>query len=201
VAIQLNDTHPALAIAELQRYFVDEAGLEWDDAWSIVSHTISYTNHTLMPEALEKWSAALLKETVPRHYEILEEIDRRFMREAERTLGKDHATLAKISIFEHGVHPRVRMANVAVIGSHTVNGVAAIHSRLLAERLFPEFARLWPGKFTNVTNGITPRRWLLAANPELSAVISKRLGNAWITDLDRLANLRAYAEDPEFLGE
>jgi starch phosphorylase len=201
VAIQLNDTHPALAITELQRYFVDEAGLEWDAAWSIVSRTISYTNHTLMPEALEKWPAALLKETVPRHFEILEEIDRRFMREAERSLGKDYATLAKVSLFEHGAQAQVRMANVAVIGSHTVNGVAAIHSRLLTERLFPEFARLWPEKFTNVTNGITPRRWLLAANPELSAVITKRIGNTWVTDLDRLGALRPYAEDAEFLSQ
>jgi starch phosphorylase len=201
VAIQLNDTHPALAVAELQRFFVDEAGLEWAPAWSIVSRTISYTNHTLMPEALEKWSASLLKETVPRHYEILEEIDRRFMRSAELTLGKDYASLAKVSLFEHGAETQVRMANVAVVGSHTVNGVAAIHSRLLTERLFPEFARLYPDKFTNVTNGITPRRWLLAANPELSAIITKRLGESWITDLERLTHLRGYAEDTEFLGQ
>jgi len=201
VAIQLNDTHPALAVAELQRYFVDEAGLEWDEAWPIVSRTISYTNHTLMPEALERWSAALLKETVPRHYEILEEIDRRFLREAEKAVGKDYMTLSRLSLFEHGAQAQVRMANLAVVGSHTVNGVAAIHSRLLTERLFPDFARFWPEKFVNVTNGITPRRWLLAANPELSRAITARIGDAWITNLDELQALQAYADDPAFLQQ
>ncbi len=197
VAIQLNDTHPALAVAELQRYFVDEAGLEWDDAWSIVTRTFSYTNHTLMPEALERWPADLFRETVPRHYQILEEIERRFLRDAERALGKDYAALSRLSIFEHGPQAQVRMANVAVIGSHTVNGVAAIHSRLLVERLFPDFARLWPEKFTNVTNGITPRRWLLAANPGLSELVTVRLGAGWITDLDQLRGLAASADDAD----
>jgi starch phosphorylase len=201
VAIQLNDTHPALAVAELHRYFIDEVGLEWDVSWGIVRRTFSYTNHTLMPEALERWPTALLKETVPRHVEILEEIDRRFLQQAEKALGKDYATLGRLSLFERGPQSQVRMANVAVVGSHTVNGVAAIHSRLLTERLFPDFARLWPERFTNVTNGITPRRWLLAANPALSAVITGRIGAGWITDLDRLAGLEAHVEDASFLAQ
>jgi len=201
VAIQLNDTHPALAVAELHRYFIDEVGMEWDDSWSIVHRTIAYTNHTLMPEALEKWSAALLKETVPRHYEILEEIDRRFVRQAEKSLGKDYAALGRVSLFEHSPQSQVRMANLAVVGSHMVNGVAAIHSRLLVERLFPDFARVWPDRFTNVTNGITPRRWLLAANPALSAAISRRIGESWVTDLDRLAALEEHGADEAFLAE
>lgn len=196
-AIQLNDTHPALAVAELMRILVDEERVAWDKAWDITRRSISFTNHTLLPEALETWPISLMKELVPRHTQIIEEINRRFLAESAPVVQNNAETLARLSIIDEPAG-RVRMANLAVAGSHAVNGVAAIHTRLLKQTLFRDFVRLWPEKFTNVTNGITPRRWLLKANPALALAISDRIGDGWITNLDGLRALAPSAEDTAF---
>src|SRR5512133_1774316 len=201
VAIQLNDTHPAIAIAELMRVLVDDHELEWDEAWELCRATLGYTNHTLMPEALERWSVDLFGRVLPRHLEIVYEVNRRFI-EGVRASGKaDEAALGRMSVVEEGPVRQVRMANLAVIGSRSVNGVAALHTRLLQRELFPDFARLWPERVNNKTNGVTPRRWLLAANPRLTRLLSSRIGSSWIDlpELGRLESLRAFAEDEDFL--
>jgi len=198
VAVQLNDTHPALAVAELMRILVDEEDVPWLRAWAITRQTFGFTNHTLMPEALERWPVLLLGYLVPRHLEIIQEINRRFLGEAAMLLGNDPTMLARVSLIEEGADPKVRMAHLAVVGAHAVNGVAAIHTGLLKETVLRDFARLWPEKFSNKTNGITPRRWLLQANPRLAALVTERLGPGWITDLDRLADLRPLADDAGF---
>jgi starch phosphorylase len=201
-AIQLNDTHPALAVAELMRILVDEEGLPWEQAWSITTSTISFTNHTLLPEALETWPLSLVEYLLPRHLQIIYEINRRFLeQDATPVLHDDPAALDRISLIDESGDRKVRMANLAVVGSHAVNGVAAVHSRLLTETVFRDFHRLWPDKFTNVTNGITPRRWLLEANPRLAAAISNRIGRDWITDLDQIEDLHRYADDLAFQEE
>ena len=198
VAVQLNDTHPSIAIPELMRMLLDTEGLTWEEAWDICVKTFAYTNHTLMAEALEKWTVDLLGRVLPRHLEIIYEINRRFLEAVAQTYPGDINRLRNMSIIEEGPPKMVRMAHLAIVGSHSVNGVAALHTRLLKDRLFHDFHRFYPGKFNNKTNGITPRRWLLQANPELSALISEKVGEGWAIDLDRLRRLEPLADDPEF---
>ena len=201
VAVQLNDTHPAVAVAELMRILLDEQNLGWDDAWSVVTRTMAYTNHTLMPEALEKWGLPLFQRVLPRHTQIIFEINARLMQTVEARWPGDNAKKRAISLIEEGGGKAIRMANLAVVGSHSVNGVAAIHSELLKTQLFPDFAALYPGKFNNKTNGITPRRWLLACNRPLSTLISSKIGTGWPRDLDQLRGLEKFADDKSFQDE
>jgi starch phosphorylase len=198
VAIQLNDTHPAIAIAELMRVLVDEHRLEWEDAWEICQATFGYTNHTLMPEALERWSVDLFGRVLPRHLEIVLETNRRFLEGIRAAREADEAAVARMSIIEEGPVKHVRMANLAVVGSRSVNGVAALHTELLKRELFRDFHALWPEKFNNKTNGVTPRRWLVQANPGLAAAITEVIGPGWITDATRLRELEPLAGDAGF---
>lgn len=201
-AIQLNDTHPAIAVAELMRILIDDEMMPWDQAWEICTKTFAYTNHTLLPEALEKWSVPLFERVLPRHLQIIFEINRRFLEEvvAKQWPGDDQK-LAELSLIEEGAPKQIRMAYLAVVGSHTVNGVAALHTELLKKHLFSTFHALYPGKIQNKTNGITPRRWLKACNPELSALIDQKIGNEWPGDLDRLRALENHADDPDYQRE
>jgi glycogen phosphorylase len=197
--IQLNDTHPVLAIPELMRLLVDEYGLEWDRAWSITRRTFAYTNHTLLPEALETWPVALLGRLLPRHMEIIYLINTYFLREVRVRFPDDLDRVRRMSLIQEDHDRRVRMAHLAVVGTEAVNGVAELQSKLLTETILRDFAVMWPGKFRNVTNGVTPRRFLRLANPRLSALISEALGSdAWLTDLDRLAGLEPWSDDPGF---
>ncbi|RPH13742.1 MAG: glycogen/starch/alpha-glucan phosphorylase [Alteromonadaceae bacterium TMED7] len=198
VVIQLNDTHPAIAIPELMRILVDRAELDWDKAWGICTKVFAYTNHTLLPEALEKWPARMLEKILPRHLEIIYEINHRFMKEVDKKWPGDNAVKARLSIIEEGNEKMVRMGHLSVIGSFAVNGVAELHSRLVKQNLFPEFDALWPGKLTNVTNGITPRRWLKACNPALSKLIDKKVGADWPLELKKLEGLEKYAGNKTF---
>ncbi len=198
VAIQLNDTHPALAVAELMRMLVDEQDVPWDEAWKITRATMGYTNHTLMPEALETWPVAMLERVLPRHLQIIYEINRRFLDEAAEVWPGDGGRRSRLSLVEEGDEKRVRMAHLAVAGSHAVNGVARIHSGLVASSLFADFAALWPGRFGNQTNGISQRRWLLVANPGLAALLSEAAGEGWITDLEALRAIGPLAGDAAF---
>ncbi|MDG1254657.1 MAG: glycogen/starch/alpha-glucan phosphorylase [Glaciecola sp.] len=198
VVIQLNDTHPAIAIPELMRILVDRAELDWDSAWAISSKVFAYTNHTLLPEALEKWPVRMIEKILPRHIEIIYEINHRFLDEVEKVWPGDNAMKAKLSIIEEADEKMVRMGNLSVIGSFAVNGVAEIHSKLVKENLFPEFETMWPGKLKNVTNGITPRRWLKACNPKLSSLIDKKIGADWPLDLDKLTGLTKHATNKTF---
>jgi len=200
VAIQLNDTHPAIAIAELMRVFVDEHDVEWDTAWELCRATFGYTNHTLMPEALEKWSVDLFGRVLPRHLEIVFELNRRFIDRVRREGKADEGAISRMSLIEEGPVKHVRMANLAVVGSRSVNGVAALHTELLKKELFKDFHALWPEKFNNKTNGVTPRRWLLQANPSLSGAITEVIGPEWITDATRLRALEPLVEDAGFRG-
>ncbi|RLB55395.1 MAG: glycogen phosphorylase [Deltaproteobacteria bacterium] len=197
VAIQLNDTHPAVAVAELMRVLMDEEGIGWDLAWEITQKTVAYTNHTLMPEALERWPVAMFERMLPRHLQIIYEINRRFLREVQIHDPSDQGRLARMSIIQEKPTREIRMAHLATVGSHSVNGVAALHSELVKTQLLPDFARLWPDKFNNKTNGVTPRRWLAAANPDLAAIITDRVGKGWHTDLDRVAGLADHIDDEE----
>ena len=195
---QLNDTHPSISVAELMRLLIDEHSLGWDEAWKIVQKTMAYTNHTLLPEALEKWSVDLMQYLLPRIMEIIFEINARFMAEvADHWPGKSEYQ-SRMSIIEEGHGKQVRMAYLAIVGSFSVNGVAELHSQLLKEGLFNDFYQLWPHKFNNKTNGVTPRRWLAACNPELASFITKTIGDKWITDLSQLEKLKPYAEKPAF---
>jgi starch phosphorylase len=198
VTIQLNDTHPAIAVVELQRLLHDVYGLPWKKAWEIVTRTFAYTNHTLLPEALEKWSIGLFQKVLPRHLQIIFEINKFFLREVDAKWPGDVEMVRKLSLIEEGNPQMVRMANLSVVGSHSVNGVAELHTQLLKRDLFPEFDALYPGKFNNKTNGITPRRWLLACNPRLSKLITSKIGRGWERNLYDLRGLEAYARDPEF---
>ena len=197
VAIQLNDTHPAIAIAELMRVLVDDHELPWERAWATCRATFGYTNHTLLPEALERWPLELFGRVLPRHLEIILEVNRRFLEEV-RGKGVDPAAVARMSLVEEGPVRQVRMAHLAVVGSHSVNGVAALHTELLKAELFRDFHQLWPDRFNNKTNGVTPRRWLLQANPELARVITECLGPGWETDIDELKRLEPLAADEAF---
>lgn len=199
VAIQLNDTHPAVAVAELMRVLVDENRVPWDRAWEITVATFGYTNHTLLAEALECWPVALFGRLLPRHLQIIFEINRRFLRAVSIKFPKDEGRLARMSLIEEGSEKKVRMAHLAVVGSHAVNGVAALHSELLKRDVLSDFADMTPEKFTNKTNGVTPRRWLLQCNPGLAAVISDAIGPEWVTDLDRLERLAPLASDAAFV--
>jgi starch phosphorylase len=198
VAIQLNDTHPAIAVAELMRMLVDDYDLPWARAWEIGNAVFGYTNHTLMPEALEKWPVELLGRVLPRHLEIIYEVNKRFLDEVRRDGTFDAAAVQRMSLVEEGTPKQVRMANLAVVGSHSVNGVAALHTELLKTELFPEFNRLWPRKFRNITNGVTPRRWLMQANPDLASVLNEVVGPGWVTDADELARLELVVDDEPF---
>jgi starch phosphorylase len=197
-AVQLNDTHPAIAVAELMRLLVDEHLMDWDAAWEITRRTFAYTNHTLLPEALEHWPLAVFAKVLPRHLEIIYEINARFLDEVRIRFLGDEERLARLSLIdEHG--PRhVRMAHLACVGSHAVNGVAQLHSRLLRESVLKDFHDLWPGKFSNKTNGVTPRRFLSLANPRLAALIGEAIGGDWVRDLERLRELEPLADDPDF---
>ena len=196
VAIQMNDTHPALTVAELMRFFVDEERIPWEAAWGIVVNTLGYTNHTLLPEALEKWPIDLLTRVLPRHVQIIGEINRRLLAEVERRFPGDMSMAQKVSII---AGTDVRMANLAMAGSHSINGVAALHSQLVVATLAPDFHRLYPDRFNNKTNGVTPRRWLLNANRPLSALITKYIGDEWVADLDRLRQLEMFVDDTSLL--
>ena len=197
-AIQLNDTHPTMAVPELMRILLDEAKLDWDGAWDITQRTLAYTNHTLLPEALEKWPVALFQDLLPRHLEIIYEINRRFLNDVRARYPGDEGRVARVSLIEEGAARQVRMANLAIVGSHSANGVAALHSELLAKQLVPDFAEMFPERFNNKTNGVTPRRWLLLANPPLARTITEAIGDRWIVDLNELRRLKPLATDPGF---
>ncbi|MDO9424758.1 MAG: glycogen/starch/alpha-glucan phosphorylase [Methylobacter sp.] len=195
---QLNDTHPSIAIAELMRLLMDNHGLSWDEAWAITKNTMAYTNHTLLPEALEKWPVSLMQLLLPRLVDIIFEINARFMAEVSMRWPADNDRLRRMSIIEEGAEQQARMAHLAIVGSFSVNGVARLHSRLLQQGLFSDFYALWPHKFNNKTNGVTPRRWLAACNPELASLITETIGDSWITDLSQLKKLEPYADDAQF---
>jgi starch phosphorylase len=197
--VQLNDTHPAIAVAELMRLLVDERQLAWEQAWEITTRSIAYTNHTLLPEALEKWELGLFGSLLPRHLQLIYEINARFLQQVRLHCPGDNAILRRLSIIDEDGPRAVRMANLAVIAAHHVNGVAALHSELVKQNLFPDFARLWPHKFTNVTNGVTPRRWLALANPALNDLLCETIGADWPTRPDSLRGLETFQDDPSFL--
>ncbi|HEY9665049.1 MAG TPA: glycogen/starch/alpha-glucan phosphorylase [Allocoleopsis sp.] len=198
VTIQLNDTHPAVGVAELMRLLIDEHKLEWNKAWDITRRTFAYTNHTLLSEALEKWPVSLFGRLLPRHLEIIYEINHSFLSEVRLRYPSDAGKLTRMSLIEEGEEKQVRMAHLASVGSHTVNGVAALHTELIKQELMHDFYELWPHKFQNKTNGITPRRWLLMSNPPLSNLITEKIGDSWIRNLDELRRLEAFVDDPEF---
>src|SRR5215471_4328480 len=198
VAIHLNDTHPALAVAECMRILLDEHSMPWDTAWEITQAVTAYTNHTLLPEALEKWPVSLLEYVLPRHLSIIYDINARFLKQVITTWPGDLDRMRRMSLIEEGPQKHVRMAHLAVVGSHSVNGVAALHSELLKTSLMPDFYQLWPERFTNKTNGVTQRRWLLKANPSLADLLCKTIGDGWITNLEEIRALEPYAQDRGF---
>ena len=200
-AIQMNDTHPAMAVAELMRILLDEAHLGWDDSWEITKKTLAYTNHTLLPEALEKWSLAWFEIALPRQLEIIYEINRRFLDDVRHRFPGDESRIQRVSLVEEGATRKVRMANLAIVGSHSTNGVAAIHSDLLRRTTVKDLAEIFPERFNNKTNGVTPRRWLLLANPALSKVITNAIGDGWTTDLSELFRLKPLIGDKAFRND
>jgi len=197
-AVQLNDTHPSIAVVELMRLLVDERRLPWEQAWDITQRTLAYTNHTLLPEALETWGLPLFRDLLPRLLEIVYEINRRFLDKVRRRYPGDDARVARLSLIDEAGEKRVRMANLATVGSHAVNGVAALHSALLRQTVLRDFAELWPERFHNVTNGVTPRRFLVLSNPGLAQLLNETVGEGWVTDLSRLKNLEAHASESSF---
>lgn len=197
-AIQLNDTHPSIAVAELMRILMDEENLSWDEAWKITVPTLGYTNHTLMPEALEKWAVAMFEKLLPRHLEIIYEINAKFLQQVNARYPGDCGKLQSMSLIEEGECKQIRMAHLAMVGSHSVNGVAALHTQLLQERVVPDFAQMFPERFNNKTNGVTQRRFLLKANPALANLITEKVGDKWITDLYQLRDLKKFADDANF---
>ena len=197
-AVQLNDTHPAVAVAELMRLLVDEHQMDWDAAWKVTRSTFGYTNHTLLPEALEKWPVGLFGSLLPRHLEIVFEINRRFLDEVRAAFPGDDARLARLSLIDESGPRYVRMAHLACVGSHTINGVAQLHSDLLKQTVLRDFAELWPDKFCNVTNGVTPRRFVAVSNPDLTQLITAHIGDGWLTNLDHLRQLEPFADNHEF---
>src|SRR5438094_301543 len=197
-AVQLNDTHPAVAVAELMRLLVDEHNLDWKEAWNVTRAAFAYTNHTALPEAREKWSVDLFGALLPRHLEIIYEINRRFLEEVRAKFPGDEARLARLSLIDESEPRSVRMAHLATVGSHAVNGVAQLHSELLKETVMRDFAELWPKKFCNVTNGVTPRRFVALSNPGLIQLITSRIGEGWLQDLNQLRRLQQFADDAEF---
>ena len=201
VAIQMNDTHPSLAVPELMRILVDQVHLEWDEAWQITRNTLAYTNHTLLPEALEKWPVAWFQDMLPRQLEIIYEINRRFLGDVRGRFPGDNDRVQRLSLIEDGAAKKVRMASLAVVGSHSTNGVAEIHSRLLRETTLKDLAEIFPQRFNNKTNGVTPRRWLQLCNPELSKLITDAIGDGWIKNLNELSKLKALTADSGFLGD
>jgi glycogen phosphorylase len=198
VAIQLNDTHPSMSVAELMRILLDDAHLGWDQAWDLTRKTLAYTNHTLLPEALEKWPAAWFEVLLPRHLEIIYEINRRLLDEVRLRFPGDEGRVERVSLIEEGKQRKVRMANLAIVGSHSTNGVAAVHSKLLRATTVKDLAEMFPERFSNKTNGVTPRRWLLEANPALAGTITEAIGDRWITDLSEIAALKPLAQDRSF---
>jgi starch phosphorylase len=198
VAIHLNDTHPAIGVAELMRLLVDEHGFGWHAAWAVTKKVFSYTNHTLMPEALETWPVALLQQVLPRHLEIIFRINQEFLAEAAAHRPGDGEFLRGLSLVDERGERRVRMAHLSIVGSHKINGVSALHSHLLTQTIFADFASLWPERFTNMTNGVTPRRWLAQANPSLASLIDSTIGSGWRLDLDQLKRLAPHADREEF---
>ena len=197
-AVQMNDTHPSIAVAELMRLLVDERAMEWDHAWRIVRSTFGYTNHTLLPEALERWPIATFSKVLPRHLEIVYEINARFLDEARLRFFGDEARIARLSLIDENGERYVRMANLASVGCHAINGVAALHTQLLKQDVLHDFAELWPDKLSNKTNGVTPRRWMALANPRLAALITEAIGDGWLTRLERLRELEPFAQDANF---
>ena len=198
VAMQMNDTHPSLAVPELMRILVDDVRLGWDEAWHITQNTLAYTNHTLLPEALEKWPVQWFEDMLPRQLEIIYEINRRFLSDVRQRFPRDEGRIQRVSLIEEGTEKKVRMANLAVVGSHSTNGVAVIHSDLLRKTTLKDLAEIFPQRFNNKTNGVTPRRWLLLCNPELSGLITDAIGDGWITDLSQLSKLNAFTSDSAF---
>jgi starch phosphorylase len=196
--MQLNDTHPSMAVPELMRILLDEADLGWDQAWDLTQRALAYTNHTLLPEALEKWPVAWFEMLLPRQLEIIYEINRRFLDGVRARFPHDEARVTRVSLIQEGSHKQVRMANLAIVGSHSTNGVAAIHSKLLRTTTVKDLAEMFPERFNNKTNGVTPRRWLLLANPSLAQVITEAIGDSWIADLAQLSRLKPLADDKTF---
>ena len=201
VAIQLNDTHPSMAVPELMRILLDDAHLGWDQAWGLTQRTLGYTNHTLLPEALEKWPIAWFEVMLPRHLEIIFEINRRLLDDVRARFPGDEGRVQRMSLVEEGSERRIRMANLAIVGSHSTNGVAAIHSKLLRTMTVKDLAEMFPDRFNNKTNGVTPRRWLLLANSALASTITDAIGDGWVTDLGQLSRLKSFGDDKAFCGE
>ncbi len=197
-AIQLNDTHPVIAIPDLMRILMDIEGLGWEEAWDITVNTFAYTNHTVVPEALEEWTVSIVEGLLPRHMQIIYEINRRFVNYVKENYSADPKVLSEVSIIREGADSKVRMSNLAIVGSHKVNGVAALHTDILKKRILPHFYKMFPDKFVNVTNGITPRRWLKTANPMLSGLITDKIGDGWVTDLSQLKKLEKFVDGQEF---
>lgn len=198
VAVQLNDTHPSISIPELMRLLIDEEKLTWDEAWSVTTQVFSYTNHTVLPEALERWQASLMENMLPRHLEIIYHINYLWLKEVEKRYPGDMDRMRRMSMVEEDGEKKINMARLSIVGSHAVNGVAAIHTEILKRDLFRDFYEMYPDRFQNKTNGITPRRWLLLCNPGLSDLICEKIGDKWPVHLDQLAQLRKYAKDPTF---
>src|SRR5208282_5170101 len=198
VAIQLNDTHPTMAVPELMRILLDDAHLGWDQAWDLTQRALAYTNHTLLPEALEKWPLAWFEGMLPRHLEIILEINRRLLDAVRTRFTGDEGRVQRISLVEKGSERKIRMANLAIVGSHSTNGVAAIHSGLLRTMMVKDLAEMFPELFNNTTNGVTPRRWLLLANPALAGTITGAIGDGWVTDLGQVERLKPFADEASF---